>query len=48
MVHSIAVSLPRKINFETEMVSEAEDSVNWEDHAPNKSRRYNKTEKTSW
>ena len=47
MKYSIAVSLPRKINSETKMVSEAEDSVNWEDHSQNKSRGYNKTEKAS-
>ena len=47
MEYSIAVSLPRKINSETEMLSEAEDSVNGEDHSPNKSRGYNKTEKAS-
>jgi len=47
MQDSIAVSLPRKINSETEIVIEAEDSVNWEDHSPNKSKEYNKTEKAS-
>ena len=38
MEHSMALSIPKKINSETEMVSEAGDSVNWEDHSTNKSR----------
>ena len=42
MQDSIAVSLPRKINSETEIVSEAKDFVNWEDHSQNKSRGYSK------
>ena len=47
MEHSIAVSLLRKKNSETEMVSDVVDSVNWEDHSPNKSRGYNKIDKAS-